>query len=388
MTVYSTNSALTAFSLLVVIACCSVAGAVSADEAAKKKRDHIYSHDNAREACIPSRGLWWGCTAKYDKPELTDPGALEDVEPSATADALSKGTPEGATVSNDTNAPIEIRQPSESDAVADTSMPVLSPATPVEEYIKPGGLIAMPASVNQIVWVERGAGRVNILQRVDESEYRILKRIPLQNDIWAPLGIYHVARQQSGGDSDRGAYPIGYPNSWDKLNDQAGEDLWLYCPPEYVESTLDTNCIVADDTSRIIFDDYVDLANSLVVLSEGLGDSSAEESNGVVGALNAWVASWESLDSERYLSHYHRDFFNFENRLAGWSKNKKRINGRKTSIDVEVAELTALAYPGEEGLVSMRFYQVYNSSNFQWSGWKELLWRKDEQGQWKILFED
>ena len=49
--------------------------------------------------------------------------------------------------------------------------------------------------------------------------------------------------------------------------------------------------------------------------------------------------------------------------------------------------MSVINYPGEENLVAVRFYQDYKSSNYTWRGWKHLLWRRDADGAWRIIYE-
>jgi len=37
-------------------------------------------------------------------------------------------------------------------------------------------------------------------------------------------------------------------------------------------------------------------------------------------------------------------------------------------------------------LVTVRYYQIYNSSNYKWRGWKEQLWREGKDS-WEIVYE-
>jgi hypothetical protein len=54
---------------------------------------------------------------------------------------------------------------------------------------------------------------------------------------------------------------------------------------------------------------------------------------------------------------------------------------------VSLSQMSVVEYPGEENLVAVRLYQDYSSSNYQWHGWKHLLWRRDDVGVWRILYE-
>ena len=52
-----------------------------------------------------------------------------------------------------------------------------------------------------------------------------------------------------------------------------------------------------------------------------------------------------------------------------------------------LSDVSLLAYPGEDNTVLARFFQRYESSNFNAKGWKEQLWRKQDSGEWRIVFE-
>ena len=49
--------------------------------------------------------------------------------------------------------------------------------------------------------------------------------------------------------------------------------------------------------------------------------------------------------------------------------------------------MSVIKYPGEENLVTVRFFQDYASNNYEWRGWKQLLWRRDAGGTWRIFYE-
>ncbi|MEQ9564613.1 MAG: hypothetical protein RLN85_02115, partial [Pseudomonadales bacterium] len=74
--------------------------------------------------------------------------------------------------------------------------------------------------------------------------------------------------------------------------------------------------------------------------------------------------------------------------LEDWADYKSRVNSAKEFIEVELSQLSAFAYPGEDDMVITRFFQDYQSSNYNWEGWKQLLWRRNsETGDWQIIYE-
>ena len=148
--------------------------------------------------------------------------------------------------------------------------------------------------------------------------------------------------------------------------------------------------MVVDDESLNFLESYIIPGQTPIVLGkqlEWVATDSIDGADTLLEALDAWERSWESRDPSRYLSNYHRDFSDHTRNLQAWRAHKIRLNRQKLFIDVTVRDITAFEYPGAEDTVSMHFYQTYESNNYNWSGWKELIWKKDANGQWKILFE-
>ena len=281
-------------------------------------------------------------------------------------------------------------------------------AEPDTKYYYPEGLISLPEDTQYLIWTELNAGRLNLIERIAEKKYRLLKRIPIsigkqgygkqiEGDKRTPLGVYRVTNYIPEKDLTDfyglGAYPINYPNNWDKLKQRTGYGIWLHGLPKGVDRRplLDSDgCVVVDNQALTFLDDYILPGKTLMVLANDLDWVSTDALRGedsLLEAMESWEASWESLDSSKYLGSYHENFSDFDRDLAAWSEYKSRINGQKSFIDVTLSDLTAIEYPGAEDTVSVRFYQSYKSSNYNWAGWKELMWQKDRNGQWKIVFE-
>ena len=104
-------------------------------------------------------------------------------------------------------------------------------------------------------------------------------------------------------------------------------------------------------------------------------------------SIDAWRKAWSARDNAKYLAFYDKDFTSIDKNIGEWRQYKTRVNNAKSYIRVELSDLTLLAYPGEDNTVLARFYQRYESSNFNAKGWKEQLWRKRDSGEWRIVFE-
>lgn len=273
----------------------------------------------------------------------------------------------------------------------------------------PRGLITENSKNPYLIWVSLKAGRLHILEKTENNEYLEIENISisigkkgfgkeLEGDKKTPVGVYKVTSFLADEGLDDfyglGAYPINYPNAWDKLSSRTGHGIWLHGLPKGVDRRplLDSDgCVVIDNSKLEKYSQYIDAGNSTMVLAdeelEWLSDASQHESADVMQAIKRWENQWESKDTDQYLSNYHNEFTDFKRNLSQWKAYKTRVNNAKSFINVDLSDLSVFAYPGEKDLVLSRFYQNYKSSNYNWKGWKQLLWRRNPEGVWQIIFE-
>ena len=273
----------------------------------------------------------------------------------------------------------------------------------------PKGLLADYGNNRHLIWVSLQSGRLHVLERTEDGYYVEIENISIsigkngygkevEGDQKTPVGVYQVTSflEDEGLDDfyGPGAYPLDYPNAWDKLSRRTGYGIWLHGLPKGIDTRplLDSNgCVVIDNNRLEKYSKYINAGTTTMVLAEDdlewLSEPDQHESADVLQAIERWESQWENNNIDEYLSNYHRDFSDFRRNLAQWKTYKTRVNGAKSFIDVDISDLSVFAYPGEENLVVSRFYQNYESSNYKWQGWKQLLWRRNDQGIWQILFE-
>jgi murein L,D-transpeptidase YafK len=272
----------------------------------------------------------------------------------------------------------------------------------------PAGLILENKNLPYIFWVELRAGLLHLLERTREGNY--LKRVSasisigkegfgkqVEGDRKTPVGVYQITSFLKDEQLDDyygfGAYPLNYPNTWDRLSGRTGHGIWLHGLPKGVETRplLDSKgCVIIDNLTLQKFADFIKTGETLFVLSESLDwlePGTIQPSEDILEATENWRADWQNNNILEYLANYHLDFTDSQRNLKQWATYKTRVNGLKTYIRISLSKMSVIAYPGEENLVVMRFYQNYESSNFNWRGWKHLLWRRDDLGVWRILYE-
>ena len=272
----------------------------------------------------------------------------------------------------------------------------------------PLGLIADTQETPYLIWVALKTGRLHLLQRTTDLQYIEIDNIPIsigkkgygkevEGDQRTPVGVYHITSyiEDEGLDDfyGSGAYPLNYPNHWDRLSSRTGYGIWLHGLPKGVESRPlhDSNgCVVIDNSRLDQYSQYISTGDTTIVLAETLewlAENSSQEHSDVLEAMKNWEQQWESTEPDDYLSFYDESFTDYNRNLDEWKEYKSRINRAKSYIDVNLSNLSVVAYPGEQDMVVSRFYQEYRSSNYNWNGWKQLIWKRDNQGEWRIIFE-
>ena len=217
-----------------------------------------------------------------------------------------------------------------------------------------------------------------------------------EGDQKTPVGVYHVTgnlpRQKLTDFYGAGAFPINYPNAWDRRLGRNGHGIWLHGTPSDTYSRpprASDGCIVLANPDLISLSQYLQVGITPVIISEGVEwiDSDAQEADrkSLAGALESWRADWESRDSAKYLSHYAAQFESEDQDLASWSAHKRKVNAGKAWIKVGVSGITMVRYPREKFVV-ISFDQEYRSSNLSNSMRKRQFWVR-EGAQWKILYE-
>jgi len=218
-----------------------------------------------------------------------------------------------------------------------------------------------------------------------------------EGDQKTPIGVYyvtsHLPKAKLADIYGAGAFPINYPNDWDKRNGRGGHGIWLHGVPAdtFARAPLASDgCVALSNADFEMMGKNIDVGLTPVIISDKIEwlslDDWNSERQSLLKAIEQWRADWESRNTEAYLSHYARDFEGDGMTLAEWSTRKRQVNGAKAWIKVQMGNLDMFRYPGREDMVVITFQQEYQSSNLSNSMKKRLYWIK-EGGRWKILDE-
>ena len=218
-----------------------------------------------------------------------------------------------------------------------------------------------------------------------------------EGDQKTPVGVYHVTgnlpRQKLSDFYGAGAYPINYPNEWDRRLGRNGYGIWLHGTPPDTYSRpprASDGCLVLANPDLLSVGRHLQVGTTPVIIAGEIEWADARtleaERAALAGALERWRADWQSRDTERYLEHYSPAFRSGAQDLAAWKAHKRGVNAAKRWIRVNLTQVSMLRYPNQVDFVVVSFEQDYRSSNLSNTLRKRQYWQK-EDGRWRIVYE-
>lgn len=219
-----------------------------------------------------------------------------------------------------------------------------------------------------------------------------------EGDKRTPLGVYFTGAQlpqkKLPDFYGSAAYPLNYPNEWDRHQGKNGHGIWLHGTPSDTYSRpprASDGCVVMTNPdlqalSPILRDGRtpVVIAQDLTVVGE---EELALQKRAFEHAMDAWRRAWASQNTEAYLSHYSREFFSQGRDYARWAQEKRRIQASGTVAKVTLSNVSMFRYPDEKRqMVVVNFDQEYKGNNLDSRMRKRQYWVLEGK-EWKILYE-
>ncbi|MDR1934771.1 MAG: L,D-transpeptidase family protein, partial [Candidatus Accumulibacter sp.] len=140
-----------------------------------------------------------------------------------------------------------------------------------------------------------------------------------EGDKKTPTGVYHVTSsldpKKVGDFYGTGAFPINYPNEWDKRLGRKGHGIWLHGTPSDTFSRppkASDGCMVLANADLDALAEKLQIGLTPVIISNSVEWLSFDDWQSERAALNKkieeWRGDWESRDVDRYLKHYSKKF--------------------------------------------------------------------------------
>ncbi len=219
----------------------------------------------------------------------------------------------------------------------------------------------------------------------------------VEGDKKTPVGVYHITnnlpREKLADLYGSGAFPLNYPNEWDKRQGRGGSGIWLHGTPSDTFARpprASDGCVVLTNQDLNALAKHLQVGLTPVIISDSIEWLPAEdwlrERVELRNVLEQWRLDWQSLDTERYLSHYSPRFKSPEQNFEQFAMQKRQVAANKDWIKVSIDNLAIFRNPGREEVVVVTFEQDYRSNNMDNRMRKRQYWVR-ENGAWKIIYE-
>lgn len=272
----------------------------------------------------------------------------------------------------------------------------------------PQALVRLPPSQRHVVVVDLNKARLYLFanrQGVPHllHDYYISigkngARKVREGDQRTPVGVYfvtdHLSPQELPDRYGAGAFPINYPNAWDRRLGKTGSGIWVHGVPSdtYSRPPLASDgCVALSNTDLLALKPFLAIGQTPVVITEDVAwldpQQWRQQQERFTELLESWRQDWQSLDTARYLQHYSKTFNAEGKNYQAWAQHKQRVNARKASLNVTLSDISVFHYPGEPSMVVTTFQQDYRSNNFRDRIKKRQYWRQEADGVWRIVYE-
>ena len=211
-----------------------------------------------------------------------------------------------------------------------------------------------------------------------------------------PIGVYFVKaelpKKKLSDIYGDGAFPLSYPNEWDRRNKRDGSGIWLHGTPSGTYSRpprASNGCVVLANEDLEKLGPYLQVGITPVIITNRMDWNSEQdqaEQASLLQELEQWRKDWASLDTDAYLKHYASNFSGYNMDYPAWAKQKRLVNSAKSWIKVNLSNVSMFTYPEQPDMVVVDFEQDYGSSNLSNRMKKRQYWIKQDN-RWKIIYE-
>lgn len=274
---------------------------------------------------------------------------------------------------------------------------------------RPAWLIEVPDSVTDIFVAETGSATMHRFARagddiieIDQRYMSIGQNGPGKERAWdrrTPLGVYFITESL---DTSRlhdkygvAAFPLDYPNAWDRFNERTGYGIWLHGvdhnnpqrPP------LDTDgCLALPNEEILKLADRLEPLVTPVIVAREMRWAQAAQVDELRlefrQALDLWQSSQARGDVLDYLSLYADDFRYRDMDRSEWSAYRINVFEARQLESVDLQDVMLMADPEVPDLYLSRFTQVLATDDGSVRTTKRLYWRRTEGKHWQIVSED
>ncbi len=223
-----------------------------------------------------------------------------------------------------------------------------------------------------------------------------------KGDLRTPEGVYFITSWIPDNKLPEkygiGAFPVNYPNELDVKLGKTGYGIWLHGMQRsfFSRPPLDSEgCVVLSNNDLKKIQHLLVPGTTPVVITENIDWMSEKNwfnlQRNVIASINKWREDWQSMNVEKYLSHYSSDFFTSSHNASSWKTRKRNLAKSKIYQKITLSDVSLFLYPSSKkkksDIVVVRLKQNYTSNNFSSEMEKRLYLRKEANNKWQILYE-
>lgn len=281
-------------------------------------------------------------------------------------------------------------------------------ASPGSNDLLPVYLLEVPDSVSDILIADISTATMHRFVRSDkgitlkDERYMSIGQAGAGKEkAWdrkTPLGVYFITESLDTSKlHDKygvAAFPLDYPNAWDRFNKRTGDGIWLHGVdhnnPE--RPPLDTDgCLSLPNDELLRLVDGLQPLVTPVIVARQMDWASPADLDALRlefrVALDMWRRSLEQGDLISYLSLYADDFVYRDMSKDEWSSYKLRVFEARQLEGVAIDNVMLVADPEVKDLYLSRFTQILMTDNGPVTTTKRLYWRRSGDSQWRIVSE-
>src|SRR5690606_32855365 len=179
-----------------------------------------------------------------------------------------------------------------------------------------------------------------------------------EGDKRTPIGVYFAGTKLSKELPDfygGMAFPLNYPNEWDRHQGKKGHGIWLHGTPSdtYSRPPLASDgCLVMANPELKSLEPILKNGRTLFVIANNMKwleeNQVSQQKESLAKALETWRKDWESQNTERYIDHYSKNFFSQSTDYEGWINHKRRVQASKPNVEIKLSNVSMLRYPNSK----------------------------------------
>ncbi|GAB5500410.1 MAG: hypothetical protein PsegKO_27210 [Pseudohongiellaceae bacterium] len=195
-------------------------------------------------------------------------------------------------------------------------------------------------------------------------------------------------------ESNRGADAVAVSAGAESSSDQPSDGMQTKAPatmpvaPQAMDVSAPTN-VQGPAASNAEQEAVRSIGPAEVASSTPAEPVNADSEIALRGAVDAWLAEWQSQDLEGYFQRYHSQFQpRYQDSLGEWRQNRQRVIGNAEWIVLELTDFQVVEEVVDESAqgFEVHFWLGYESGSYQDRTLKKLVLVR-ENNAWRIIEE-